>query len=190
MKAYKNHGCLTPLQRGPRKGEIPTGSVAGYERHRRLGEPPCDKCRVAYADASRVYYDEHKEEVREYQQQWREGRIEKERRRTREWARNNPIKVRDSRFRYRYGISTVIYEAMIESQFNRCAICSSSNPGKRGVFEIDHDHRCCSGVGSCGQCVRGLLCARCNSALGGFSDSPTVLRQAAAYLEKYTGEVP
>jgi hypothetical protein len=47
---------------------------------------------------------------------------------------------------------------------------------------IDHDHACCPGENSCGQCVRALLCIYCNTGIGYFKDEPERLEQAAAYL--------
>jgi len=58
----------------------------------------------------------------------------------------------------------------------RCAICHTADPGGHGQWTIDHDHRCCPGIGSCGQCVRGLLCGQCNLMLGYANDQPERLR--------------
>jgi hypothetical protein len=35
---------------------------------------------------------------------------------------------------------------------------------------VDHDHRHCPGTEGCRQCVRGLLCGKCNSGLGWIGD--------------------
>lgn len=61
----------------------------------------------------------------------------------------------------------------------RCAICSSPND-----LNIDHDHACCPGFGSCGKCVRGLLCRDCNFALGSARDSIETLEGMISYLKK------
>ncbi len=45
-----------------------------------------------------------------------------------------------------------------------CAICG--RPPKSYRLSVDHDHTCCPTDISCGRCVRGLLCAPCNRALG------------------------
>lgn len=47
---------------------------------------------------------------------------------------------------------------------------------------IDHDHACCPGIGSCGECVRGLLCHDCNILLGMAKDSADRLDQVKKYL--------
>lgn len=72
---------------------------------------------------------------------------------------------------------------MLEEQDGRCANlgCRIDNPGKRG-WMVDHDHSCCAGNRSCGKCVRGLLCTRCNVMLGMSRDSVSALLGGASYL--------
>jgi hypothetical protein len=65
-----------------------------------------------------------------------------------------------------YGLTPERWQAMFNAQGGRCGICRSlpRDGGKR--LCIDHDHSCCPRPNrSCGRCVRGLLCQRCNSGL-------------------------
>jgi hypothetical protein len=86
------------------------------------------------------------------------------------------------RRRQKYGISAEQFEALLAAQNGCCAICRGTEPAGKGDWHVDHDHACCAGVKSCGSCIRGLLCSRCNTALGSFRDSPDLLLAAAAYL--------
>lgn len=66
------------------------------------------------------------------------------------------------------------YEALLNKQKGACAICREAFASKP---QIDHDH-------STGA-VRGLLCTKCNTALGKFKDSRAVLSNAIEYLKEY-----
>lgn len=81
-----------------------------------------------------------------------------------------------------YGID---YNAMLAQQGGTCAICGSYDPGGPGRFRIDHDHSCCPDkLRSCGKCVRGLLCNRCNVAIAMFQDDPVRMVMAASYVSR------
>lgn len=56
------------------------------------------------------------------------------------------------------------YNAKLEAQGGRCAICRKL-PGKIKLH-VDHDHRCCPGRTGCGKCNRDLLCFTCNGLVG------------------------
>jgi hypothetical protein len=93
----------------------------------------------------------------------------------------------------KYNLTMEEYEAMVERQRGRCRLCGTENPGTNGEdghWCVDHDHSCCPGKGSCGKCVRGLLCVECNVGLGKFKDNPALLRAAVAYLEAYLENPP
>jgi len=77
---------------------------------------------------------------------------------------------RDGERAGRYGLTLAEYRALQVRQGNVCAICRK--PVR--VLCIDHCH-------ITGR-VRGLLCPKCNSALGFCNDDPRLLRAALAYL--------
>lgn len=80
-----------------------------------------------------------------------------------------------------YGLSVAEFDALLEEQGNKCAVCSSEDPGPKGRFVVDHDHE----TGR----VRGLLCHYCNVGIGHFSDDPERLIAAWTYLVRTTEEV-
>lgn len=62
------------------------------------------------------------------------------------------------------------YLSMLETQNGTCAICTG--PPTRGFFVVDHNHACCPGKRSCGNCVRGLLCDACNLGISALERHP------------------
>lgn len=75
-----------------------------------------------------------------------------------------------------YGIDNATYQAILEEQDFKCALCEAAfdlaNPR---TINVDHCHK--TGV------VRGFLCRACNQALGFFHDDPNIIRKAAEYVE-------
>ncbi|MFF2317564.1 endonuclease VII domain-containing protein [Arthrobacter sp. NPDC058097] len=84
----------------------------------------------------------------------------------------------------KYGIDIDAFEALLESQGGRCAICPVTVRADGFRLSIDHDHSCCPGTLSCGNCIRGLLCPDCNRGLGLFRDNIKLLKEAINYLER------
>jgi len=82
----------------------------------------------------------------------------------------------------KFGLTLDVYEAILEHQGGVCAICGKAetmiNSGSKRLQPLAVDH--CHKTGR----VRGLLCAKCNHALGNFDDSTALLRRAIKYLER------
>ena len=72
------------------------------------------------------------------------------------------------------------YDALLSAQGGVCAICS--RPPTKQFLAVDHDHACCPGSRTCGQCVRGLLCGHCNRQLGWVEKW---LAPLLAYINRY-----
>lgn len=81
--------------------------------------------------------------------------------------------------KYNYGLSNDKVQELLRAQDFKCNICLVPI-NERAI--VDHSHQCCSGQKTCGKCIRGFLCRKCNSGLGMFSDSLEIILRAARYL--------
>jgi hypothetical protein len=79
-----------------------------------------------------------------------------------------------------FGITTDFFYEMLKRQDGRCGICGTKNPAPHKRFSVDHCHQ----TGA----IRGLLCCRCNRAMGMFQDRPQFLEKAVAWLKTVTSE--
>jgi len=81
----------------------------------------------------------------------------------------------------KYGLDRDTYVDLEKEQNGVCKIC-----GEKEIYNkrlsIDHDHTCCEVGKSCGKCIRGLLCSRCNKALGMINDDIVLLQKMIDYL--------
>jgi hypothetical protein len=95
-------------------------------------------------------------------------------------AAEDPLYIRRKSFRQRYKISLEEIIDLLKSQNNLCKICKNivlyiKEKGNRWAV-VDHDHL----TGK----IRGIICNKCNSALGFFEDKIENLKSAIQYLEK------
>lgn len=139
------------------------------------GGSPIRFCSVCILDRKRASYtnwlarDTNREFRNQHQRQYRT---------------NHPDKAFDWLLKSRYGITIEDYNRMLLEQGGCCAICESPEPrtGNQKHFQVDHDHACCPRAGSCGTCIRGLLCGVCNKMLGAINDDVGKLQAAIQYL--------
>jgi hypothetical protein len=88
---------------------------------------------------------------------------------------------RDKMLRRKFGITLKQFEAMLEAQDGKCAICkqtelSLSNQRLEKTLAVDHDHQ--TGKN------RKLLCQRCNIGIGHL-DTIELLQAAIEYLQEH-----
>lgn len=100
--------------------------------------------------------------------------------RTRQWLKENDyyatheVDFWAGQLRRKLGISAFDYQVKLKAQGNACAICKMPAGSDTRRLHADHDHK----TGR----FRGILCSRCNTAIGLFKDEPALLLNAVTYL--------
>lgn len=98
------------------------------------------------------------------------------------WSKDHPIKSkryrRDWFLRTTYGISLNDFNAILRKQRGKCRVCKTKHSRRRSLH-VDHCHKTMK--------VRGLLCFKCNTALGKLGDDLKLVIRLVKYLEASCG---
>jgi hypothetical protein len=132
----------------------------------------------------RKYYAKNRERLKEYKRKWQqenpEKRVEYSRRQHARYEAD-PEKYRayfrNRRIKREYDLTEAEYAAWVVKQGGRCGICGKEPSGQwhgDRMLNVDHDHE----TGA----VRGLLCNRCNRALGLVGDTEEAVQKLMDYL--------
>lgn len=105
-----------------------------------------------------------------YQKLWKSENRERYLEQRRKFRIKNRDNFSKSLRKYEYGITDAQYDAMMLDQDGRCAICYADDCR----LCIDHCHA--SGR------IRGLLCDKCNHAIGLLKEKLSSIYRAASYL--------
>lgn len=136
------------------------------------------------------YYEANKDKLDKYREDWRRINKEKkkeydkiyrlankERIKEAKKAQHDPLRIRERQLKRKYNISLDDYKKMLLEQDNKCWTCSKKAEDETGKgLVVDHNH-------STGQ-VRGLLCSKCNTAIGLLQENPVILQKVSKYLQE------
>lgn len=126
------------------------------------------------------YQKEYRKKNSERLRRYRDSRKEITRKTDKEHYYRTKDRHREIVFKRKYGISFEDYLHLTEIQFGNCAICGKketvlSKNGDIKLLAVDHNHTTLK--------VRGLLCQRCNQAIGLLDEDTQVLMNAIKYLQ-------
>lgn len=112
--------------------------------------------------------------------EWRKKNKAKAKQNKKQWNVANPDRIKRMGIRRslrKIGVAEKDIPTLVEYVINtkQCNICGSNKAGSRGRWRIDHIHGT--------NIVRGVLCDKCNTAIGLFGDTdPDVILAASKYV--------
>jgi hypothetical protein len=133
-------------------------------------------CKACFAARHQAWYAQNKQREIDRVQAWRDANPEKYAGYQAKYRSRPDRKLADraGHLKRKFGLTLEQYDQLLASQGGGCAICGAP-PEPNTSLHIDHDHD----TGA----VRGLLCVRCNNALGQLREDSDLVRAAASYLD-------
>lgn len=120
------------------------------------------------------YYLKNKEVLTSYRKKHYSNNREKMLLRSKDWSKNNPDARKANVLKSAYNMTLDEYNIMFDNQKGACLCCGIHQSKIGRVLNVDH----CHVTGK----VRGLLCNKCNSALGFVNDNIQTLNNMIEYL--------
>ena len=129
-------------------------------------------CKDCFAVRRREWYARNREKAIANAAAWAKANPERVRATRRARYPLIRAKTRDQHLQRTFGITLDQYDELLAAQGGACAICGEApKPGES--FHVDH----------LGDDIRGILCVRCNNALGQLRESDEIAARAVDYLE-------
>lgn len=126
-------------------------------------------------DYARNYYLKNKSKILKRVAQYSKANRAKCNAAVKRWKNKNKQKVKDTDLKINFGISLKEYEDLLVKQQGCCAICKVHKDKLPRALSVDHCHL--SGK------IRGLLCVKCNTAIGMLNDDKSLVKSALEYLQ-------
>lgn len=147
-------------------------SISEFGKNGKYIRNQCKKC----------YYIRQRESYKRYykKKSTKPGYREKENKRLKDWRKKNPawdLGKLAKKFGYTKEQFSVLYNKMYSEQKGKCAICNIPLTKHGKETYVDHNHFSMQ--------VRGLLCPKCNFAIGLLNDSASNCFRAGDYLTSY-----
>lgn len=143
------------------------------------------KCLTCNESGKRFYNYEHEKKCTDCMKIRRKESYKANReyvlKRVSRYRKGNPDKIKHTKLKQAYGISFEEYQTMVQKQNGVCVVCERPEKvrwkGRLTKLAVDHDHK----TGK----VRGLLCQRCNRALGLLDEDRHSVKRLFAYIVKH-----
>jgi hypothetical protein len=130
--------------------------------------------KIEKAKYAKQYYAENKERLKAYTKQWQKEHPEKVSLAKKRHHEKYKHKHRAYCRQRETGFTPELFSFRLIEQENKCAICDAEF---FGTPNADHDH--------VSKKPRGLLCRKCNLAIGLLQDSEVVIEAAILYIKKW-----